>query len=286
MFDLVQGMGQKITQINVKLYDSAQNRKNMTESLLSLTNKVVGINNNIEGEKRTLDRNREERKTFALLQMTKFNSTENKLLNLNDRLSNSVILHQDLKLKMLQQLNDMSRLETHLISGFNNNSLEQNKLVRKMHENELQQQMQLEGLNISIFATAYTLLKSQITNMVSLKGILNKTDQNKESLNGTIIELYKTINHLKNKHNEFINKYNDSILEVFREIEDRKRNNTDIKNYMNERIKIIYEELGKLDQSNNSSKEIPFTTNVTVLHKELEELKEGTILSFISWCFQ
>ena len=73
------------------------------------------------------------------------------------------------------------------------------------------------------------------------------------------------MDHLKIENIAFESNSNDTLVAILREIEDTKSNNTDFKNYLNEKINVSSEQLGNLEQSNDSSKLLSITENITVL---------------------
>ena len=273
---------QNFAEMRNELNEHFINREKETKTLDDVLKKAGQIDTNMNEHTNKWNDNLERRKQLEVRQFHKLNSVENKLLSLIISATNSTHLHQELNGQMNKQLFDIARLENRLIAGFNKNSIEQNKLVRKIDGNELQRQMHVKDLNISIISIGnmvYTILKSHISSINALQDVKKQNKQSERTLNGTIKTLYNDIQDIRKENNESETKLNDTIHTLHNQMQDIRKEKAGLEKNINETVNTLYNQLRDVKKYDDLVRQL--TDNVIVLYQELREIKGGKFSEFL-----
>ena len=246
-----------------------------TNSFNSIEQDIVNIRNSLHQHTMKLDQSRVDRKQLESKQNGMLSSLLMKISNIKNQQSNNLEIQQQLDGKMVQFMNDMVQLENSMISGFNNNTLRQNDMARSVAETEIKLMSQLRGLNISMYTTVYTILKSQINNIISLQTALTQNRQYQNALNTSFAMLNTTVQNQKVEDSEFEAASNETIQSILQKLHEQKENGSDLIEHINEQIKTLYDDMAYVKLSGDSMERHNLTNNVFILENKLDGLKKG-----------
>ena len=251
-----------------------------TNSFNSIEQDVVNIRNSLHQHTMKLDQSRVDRKQLESKQNGSFfrkflSSLQMKMSNIKNQQSNNLEIQQQLDAKMVQFINNMVQLENSMISGFNNNTLRQNDMARSVAETEIKLMSQLRGLNISMYTTVYTILKSQINNIISVQTALKQNRQYQNALNTSFAMLNTTVQNQKVEDSEFEAASNETIQSILQKLHEQKENGSDLIEHINEQIKNLYDDMANVKLSGDSVERHNLTNNVFILENKLDGLKKG-----------
>ena len=223
-----------------------------TNSFNSIEQDIVNIRNSLHQHTMKLDQSRVDRKQLESKQNGMLSSLQMKMSNIKNQQSNNLEIQQQLDAKMVQFISNMVQLENSMISGFNNNTLRQNDMARSVAETEIKLMSQLRGLNISMYTTVYTILKSQINNIISLQTALKQNMQYQNALNTSFAMLNTTVQNQKVEDSEFEAASNETIQSILQKLHEQKENGSDLIEHINEQIKTLYDDMANVKLSGDS----------------------------------